>query len=299
MKRVGYIGLGIMGAPMAANLLKAGFQVTVWNRTASRADPLVKLGAKTAASPAEVAAQVEAVCVNVTDTPDVQQVIFGPRGIVEGNPGNTAGMVILDHSTISAAATRDFARRLEQYEIEFLDAPVSGGQVGAIAGSLAVMVGGKSEVFTRCLPILQAMGKTITHIGPVGAGQVCKACNQIGVVASLLGACEAMALAAREGIDVNKMIQVLGGGAADSWQLRVLGPKIMSGDLKPAFMIDLLNKDLAIVQEAARNLKLSLPVTALAVDLFLAAAANGMGRDGTQAVSRIYENLGAFSFRPE
>jgi 3-hydroxyisobutyrate dehydrogenase len=298
MKRIGYIGLGIMGSAMAENLIKNGFEVTVWNRTPGKAARLRELGAKWADSPAEVARHVEAVCVNVTDTKDVEEVIFGKKGIVEGNPGDTAGLVVIDHSTISPGATRDFARRLEPYGIEFLDAPVSGGDVGARAGTLTVMCGGKQEVYDRCVPVLRGMGKTINRIGDVGAGQAAKACNQVLCAVNLVGACEAIALAIREGIDPRKMVEAVGAGAGGSWQFNTLGPKILNGDLKPAFMIDLLNKDLAIVADEARAAQLPMPATHLVSELFRAAARQGLGREGTQAVSRIVEQLGGFNYKP-
>lgn len=296
MKRVGYIGLGIMGAPMAENLLKAGFELTVWNRTRSRAATVLERGGEWADSPAEVAVRSEALCINVTDTADVEQVIFGKRGIIEGNPGDTAGMVIIDHSTISPRATRQFAERLAQYEIEFLDAPVSGGDVGARAGTLATMIGGKAEVVERCMPIFKAVAKTITHVGPVGAGQVAKACNQVLVALNMVGVCEALALAKQEGLDPQTVINAVAGGAAGSWTLQNLGPRIARGDMAPGFMIDLINKDLNIVHDEAAATGLSMPGMHLASDLFRAAGAMGHGRDGTQALSKVFEMLGGFRY---
>ena len=291
MKRIGYIGLGIMGSAMAANLLKAGFELTVWNRTRSRAKSLLDAGARWAQNPAELAAAVEVVCINVTDTADVEQVIFGPRGVVEGNPGDIADMVIIDHSTISPAATRDFAARLAPQGIHLLDAPVSGGDTGARNGTLSIMVGGERDVFERCLPVLQAVGKAITHVGPSGLGQACKACNQILCAVNLLGVCEALALARKEGLDLEKMLAVTTAGAGGSWSLANLGPQIAGADMRPGFMIDLLNKDLKIVRRESEGLDLPLPATGLAAELFRAAAALGHGHDGTQAVSRVYEQL--------
>jgi 3-hydroxyisobutyrate dehydrogenase len=296
MKRIGYIGLGIMGSAMATNLLKAGFEVTVWNRTRSRAKSLLERGAKWADSPAQVAATAQAVCVNVTDTPDVEQVIFGPRGIVEGNPGDTADLIIIDHSTISPAATRHFAARLAPQGIHLLDAPVTGGDVGARNATLSIMVGGDAEIFERCVPIFQAVGRTITHVGPSGLGQACKACNQVLCAVNLLGVCEALALARKEGLDLSKMLAVTMAGAGGSWSLSNLGPQIAAGDMRPGFMIDLLNKDLKIVRRESESLGLPLPAIALAAELFRAAGALGHGRDGTQAVSRAYERLAAMTY---
>ncbi len=297
MNRVGYIGLGIMGLPMAKNLLDAGFELTVWNRTESKAKPLLDAGAKWAQTPAALAAKVTTVCINVTDTPDVEQVIFGKQGIVEGNPGDTAGLTVIDHSTISPEATRQFARRLAEYDIDMLDAPVSGGDTGAKAGTLSIMVGGKKQVFQRARPIFDVVGKSITHVGDHGAGQACKACNQILCGLNLLATCEAMALAKSEGLDLEKMIEVTSAGAGGSWQLANLGPKIAADDMAPGFMIDLINKDLRIVRNAATGGRLPLLGANLAADLFVAAGADGHGRSGTQALSKVIERLGGFGYR--
>ena len=296
--RVGYVGLGIMGRSMAANLIKAGFALTVWNRTASKCDELAKLGATVADSPAQVAAASEAVCVNVSDTPDVEAVIFGPRGIA--SPGGAQpGAIVIDHSTINPAATQRFAAELASRRIGFLDAPVSGGDVGARNATLCIMVGGEQANYERCLPIFNAMGKTIRHMGPAGMGQVCKACNQIAVVVTLLGVCEAMALANKSGLDVRKMIEVVNGGAGASWQLGTLGPKIADGNFAPGFMIDLVLKDLNIVHDAAGAVSLPLPATALTESLFRAVKADASldgGKLGTQALAKAIEKLGAFRF---
>ena len=294
IRKVGYVGLGIMGQAMAANLLKAGYELIVWNRTASKASPLAKEGAVVAESPADVAAKgAQVIFINVTDTPDVEEVIFGDTGIA-GAAG--AGVIVVDNSTINPVATQGFAARLAEQGIDFLDAPVSGGDVGARNGTLSIMVGGSAEAFERCLPLFEAMGKSINHLGPAGMGQTCKACNQIAVSLNLLGTCEAMALAKRSGLDLKKMIQVLSGGAAGSWQIANLGPKIADGDLDPGFMVDLVLKDLAIVSDTAREHKLPLTGTALAEGYFRAVAAAGDGRLGTQAMSKVLEELGRLKF---
>jgi 3-hydroxyisobutyrate dehydrogenase len=293
---VGYVGLGIMGSAMAANLLKAGFKVTVWNRTAAKAQPLVDQGAAQAASLADLARSgVQAICINVSDTPDVEAVLLGDDGLLAHAP---AGTIIIDHSTISPTATQTFAQKCADKGVHFLDAPVSGGDVGARNATLSIMVGGDEASFQRCLPVFQAMGKNITHLGPAGMGQTCKACNQIAVSLNLLGVCEAMALAKKSGLDLNKMIQVVSGGAAGSWQLANLGPRIAQGDMAPGFMIDLVLKDLAIVANAADDLNLPLAGTALAQQYFRAVAASGdeAGRQGTQAMSQTLEKLGHFKY---
>jgi len=294
VRSVGYIGMGIMGSAMAENLVKAGFQVTVWNRTASKCKSLVDAGAAVADSPADVAAAgPDVICTNVTDTADVEQVIFGQQGIVQSAK---AGLIIVDNSTISPRVTQQMADRLAKQDITLLDAPVSGGDVGAKNGTLSIMVGGDQVTFDHCLPIFEAMGKSILLVGPVGMGQTCKACNQICVSLNLLGVCEALALAKKSGLDMAKMIEVVSGGAAGSWQLANLGPKVANGDHAPGFMIDLVLKDLALVADAGRGNGLGLSGTALAESYFRAVASDGGGRLGTQAMARTIEKLGAFSY---
>ena len=294
IRRVGYVGMGIMGAAMARNVLKAGFELTIWNRTASKCRPLADEGATVAESPADMAASgPDVICTNVTDTPDVEQVIFGDGGIADRAK---AGLIVVDNSTISPKATQRLASRLAEQKVDLLDAPVSGGDVGAQKGTLSIMVGGPNTVFQRCLTVLEAMGKSIVHVGPAGMGQTCKACNQICVTLTLLGVCEALALARRSGLDLAKMIQVVSGGAAGSWQLENLGPKIAEADHNPGFMIDLVLKDLALVAESARQLKLPLTGTALGESYFRAIQADDGGRLGTQAMAKAIEKLGNFNF---
>lgn len=294
IRTVGYIGLGIMGGAMARNLVRAGFELTVWNRTPERCQPLQALGAVVASSPGDLAARApDAICINVSDTPDVEQVLFGERGLAaKARPG----LIVVDHSTIRPDATRQFAARLEAAGVALLDAPVSGGDVGAREGTLTIMVGGPEQAFRRLEPLFRAVGRTLTHLGPSGMGQACKACNQIAVSVSLLGACEALALAKQSGLALDLMIEVLSGGAAASWQLANLGPKIARGDHAPGFMIDLVLKDLGIIGEFARGLRLPLAATALAESYFREVAASGGGRLGTQALARSLEALGGFRF---
>ncbi|QPJ62999.1 MAG: NAD(P)-dependent oxidoreductase [Candidatus Nitronauta litoralis] len=294
MKKIGYIGLGIMGASMARNLLCEGFEVIVWNRTESRADVLLNDGAKWAKSPEALADQVELICVNVTDTPDVEAVLFGAGGIA-GRSGSSP-LVVVDHSTISPEATRGFARRLKDRKIDFLDAPVTGGDIGARDATLSIMVGGEEPVFMRSLPVLKAVGKKITYVGENGAGQLCKACNQIMGALNLLGVCEAMALAQKGGLALNKMLEVTGAGAAGSWALDNLGKQIAEGDMEPGFMVDLMRKDLTIVQKEAAGLDLPLLGAGMVERLFQAASEMGHGQKGTQALSRVVEATGKFKF---
>jgi 3-hydroxyisobutyrate dehydrogenase-like beta-hydroxyacid dehydrogenase len=283
IRRVGYIGLGIMGRAMALNLMRAGFEVTVWNRTPGKALALGEQGAAVALSPAAVAEAVEVVCVNVTDTPDVEAVLLGPAGVVEGA---RPGLVVIDHSTIDPVATQRMAAALAGRGVTLLDAPVSGGDVGAKQGTLSIMVGGESAAFARCRPVLEAMGKSITHVGGSGMGQACKACNQAAVACTLQGVCEALALGERLGLDLGRMLEVVGAGAGGSWQLSNLGPKIVAGDFSPGFMIDLVLKDLRIVMEAGEGAGLTLDGVRAALRRFEQVQAEGGGRLGTQAMAK-------------
>lgn len=279
--RVGFIGLGIMGSPMAANLLKAGFQVTVWNRTSVRADSLVAAGAVLAGSPREVAEVSEVTLSCVTNSPDVETVALGANGVIEGAP---AGSVYIDCSTISPEVARRVAAALAAKGVSMLDAPVSGGDVGARAGTLAIMVGGEAATFERCLPVLEAMGKTVVHVGPSGAGQVVKLCNQVAGGLHLLAMAEAIALARAAGVAPEKMLEVVGAGAAGSWMLSNLAPRALRGDFAPGFMVDLMQKDLGLVLETAAKEALPLPGTALVQQMLRILQAQGRGSEGTQAI---------------
>ena len=298
VRHVGYLGMGIMGSRMAANLLKAGFQVTVWNRTASRCEPLKAQGAGVADSPAALAAMgPQVICLNVSDTPDVEAVLFGKDGVAAGAK---SGLVVVDHSTISPAATVDFAGRLSAKGVTFMDAPVSGGDVGAAKGTLSIMVGGDAATFERIKPMFEAMGKAITLVGEVGAGQVCKACNQVAVSCALMGVCEAIGLARQSGLDVQKMVEVVSAGAGGSWQLANLGPRIARGDHAPGFMIDLMLKDLGIVLDAGKQQGVPMHGTQAADRYFKLVRDQEPdgGRLGTQGMARALEREGNFRIAP-
>lgn len=290
--RIGFIGLGIMGKPMCANLLKAGYTLTVWNRSQPSIDTVVGYGAAAGASPADVAAQSDIIITIVTDSPDVEKVVLGEGGVIEGAQ---PGAVVIDMTTMSPAVTRDIAAKLAEKGVDMLDAPVSGGDVGAKNGTLSIMVGGKEEVFERCLPVFQAMGKNILHIGPHGAGQTTKLCNQIAVAVNMLAGCEAIMLAARSGIDPHKMLQAISAGAAGSWMISNLAPRIVNGDFAPGFMIRLAQKDLRLVLEAAAQLDLPLPGTSLMNQVWRAVEADGGGDLGTQAAIKALEKLANFT----
>ena len=293
-ERIGFIGLGIMGEPMCRNLMKAGYACTVNTRTKSRAEKLLSEGAVWSDSPKDTAEKSDVIITIVTDTPDVEKVILGEGGIIEGiNPGS----VVIDMSTISPSATRNMAAALKEKGSDMLDAPVSGGDTGAIAGTLSIMVGGKQEVFDRCLPVFEAMGKSINLIGDHGAGQMTKLCNQVAVSVANLAMAEALILAARAGLDMEKMLAAISGGAAGSWQLSNLAPRIIKRDFDPGFMVKLQQKDLRLVLGAASELGLGLPGTSLAHQLFNAVEAAGEGDEGTQALVKSLERLSGVEVR--
>jgi len=288
--RAGFVGLGIMGGPMAANVLKSGFPLTVHNRTAAKAEPLRRAGAAVAACPADVARASDVVVLCVSDTPDVVEVVAGRAdGLAAGAHD---GLVVVDCSTVAPHAAETCGRALAGRGAAFLDAPVSGGDVGAKAGTLSIMVGGDRAAFDRALPVLEAMGKTVTYCGGPGAGYVVKLCNQICGGLHLLAAAEALCLARAAGIEPEPMLKALCSGAAGSWILQNLGPKMAAGDDRPGFFIDYQLKDLRIAAETAHRLGVPLPAAAMAESLFRAASAQGYGRCGTQSVYHVVRGLG-------
>ncbi len=289
--KIGFIGMGIMGQPMARNLLRAGHHVTIYNRTRSRTSELVAEGAKVASTPRECSQGNPVVITMVTDSSDVEAVVLGKDGAAEGLP--EAG-VIIDMSTISPEVTRKIHARLKEKGIGFLDAPVSGGDIGAQKGTLTIMVGGDPEVFERVKLVFEPMGKRITLMGPPGSGQATKACNQILCALNMLGVCEALALAERSGLNLEQMHQVVTGGAANSWALENLGKRIIQGDFGPGFMVKLIQKDLGIVLDAAKSLKLPLSGTSLCQQYFRANEAHDEGDLGTQAMYKVLQRLGHF-----
>lgn len=286
--RVGFVGLGLMGLPMARRVLRAGFRLTVHNRTAAKAAPLVAEGAEQAATPAEAAARSDIVITMVTDSPDVVAVVGGDRGLLAGAaPGTTW----IDMSTISPEVTRRLGAAAAAGGVECLDAPVSGGPPGAEAGTLSIMAGGRREVLDACRPLLQVMGTTIVHVGELGAGQVTKACNQVVIAATLAGIAEALVLGARAGVEPALIREALMGGYAGSRLLEVHGERMIKHAFQPGFFVRLHDKDLHIVIEMARSLAVSAPVTALAAQHFNALVADGDGELDNSAMVKVYERL--------
>ena len=288
MEKIGFIGLGIMGKPMALNLIKAGFELVVFNRTSSKMDELINAGAIGVKSPKEVAENSDIIITIVSDTPDVENVILGEHGVIHGVK---EGSVVIDMSTISPAVTKEIAVKLKEENVEMLDAPVSGGDTGAINGTLAIMVGGESDVLDRCMPIFSAMGKSITHTGANGMGQIVKLCNQILVSVTNMAVSEAVLFAQRSDVDAQTMIEATKGGAAGSWQLANLGPKMVNEDFAPGFMIDLQQKDLRLVLESAAQINLPLPTLSYVHQMYTSNQANGEGKEGTQALYKAVRRL--------
>lgn len=286
MTRLGYIGLGIMGKGMAANLISAGHPLTVWNRTPSKADGL---NATVVDSPREVGPASDIVFVCVSDTPDVEEVVFGDYGVIHGM---TEGDVLVDHSTVSPVATAQLAAQAAELGIEWVDAPVSGGSEGAEKGTLAVMAGGDPDALDRVRPFMETYSTSIVHVGDEpGSGQMVKAVNQVLVVLNQLAASEAFMLADAAGLDLRKTLAAVEGGAAGSWMLSNRGPQMIERDWRPGFTIDLQQKDLRLVLEAADEVGTSLPGTALVFQLYRSLQTRGLGSEGNHALVKALENL--------
>jgi 3-hydroxyisobutyrate dehydrogenase len=288
VKKIGFIGLGLMGSGMSMNLVKAGFPVTVWNRTASKMKPLLDAGAKGAGSPKEVAVNSDVMVSIVTDSQDVEEVILGPEGAIHGAK---SGAVVIDMSTISPSVTRRIAEELGKKGVKMLDAPVSGGAIGARDGTLSIMVGGEDETFNECLPIFEAMGKTITHVGGNGMGQTVKLVNQILVGTTMLGVAEALMFAKKSGVDLEKCHAAVSGGAAGSWQLTNNGARLLKGDHEPGFKVKDYMKDLRLIMEAAADANMPLVGTSVVHQMFRSLEAEGLNQKGTQAVILAVEKL--------
>jgi len=285
---VGFVGLGVMGKAMARNLLKAGFKVVLYNRSRGACDELAAEGGLVAGSPAQVAAQAQVICLCLPDTPDVEQVLFGPDGVAGSAK---SGSVVIDFSTISAPATSEFAARLEKLGVAMLDSPVSGGPGGARDGTLTCMIGGAAATLAACMPVFQAVGRSFTHIGASGAGQLCKSCNQLVVFGTLAAVCEALTLARKSGIDPAKVREALLGGSAQSFVMQNHAKRLLDNQLAPGFRASLMRKDIKLAAAAIEGAGSFAPLTALSEQL-LAALCN-TGRDGldSAALGLMYEEL--------
>jgi 2-hydroxy-3-oxopropionate reductase len=288
MLKVGYIGLGLMGKSIARNILKAGFPVVVHNRSRAAVAELVAEGAMEAFSAAEVAEQVDVIFTNLPDSPDVEKVVLGPGGILEAS---RPGLVYVDNSTIKPATARHLADELSQKGTYALDAPVSGGDIGAKNGTLTIMVGGDAGALEKVRPVFMAMGKTVTHVGAAGAGQVAKAANQIMVAAQMVAMGELLVFSQKAGVDPKKVVEAIKGGAAQCWTLDVKPPRLFAGNRNPGFKAYMQAKDLNIVLETAREYGVPLPATAENTQLFQAMLQMGMGELDNSAVVGVLEAL--------
>ncbi len=288
MLKVGYIGLGLMGKSIARNILKAGFPLVVHNRSRAAVDELAAEGATAASSAEEVAAQVDIVFTNLPDSPDVEQVVLGPGGILAGAH---AGLIFVDNSTIKPASARHLAASLAEKGVFALDAPVSGGDIGAKNATLSIMVGGDAAALEKARPVFMAMGKTVTHVGEAGAGQVAKAANQIMVAAQMVALGELLVFSQKAGVDPQKVVDAIKGGAAQCWALDVKPARLFAGNRGPGFKAYMQAKDLNIVLETAREYGVPLPGTAENAQLFNAMLQMGMGELDNSAVVGVLEAL--------
>jgi 2-hydroxy-3-oxopropionate reductase len=285
---VGFVGLGTMGREMALNLLKAGYAVRAYDVRKEAVDDLLPHGATGAEGPADAARDADIVISMLPDTPQVEEIVYAEEGLLASPP---RGRIVIDMSTISPVAVRRMHADLKAAGVAFLDAPVSGGPVGAKNASLSIMVGGDRDAFLRAEPYFRAMGTTITHVGEAGAGQTVKLCNQLVCAINLQAICEALALGRASGVDLEQLRNVLLGGSAASWMLDKLGPAMIAGDPSAGFRIDLMLKDLRLVQEQALSLYVPLPATALVTSQYVEARAHGEGTNGNQALFRVYDRM--------
>jgi 2-hydroxy-3-oxopropionate reductase len=296
-ERLGYIGLGLIGAPMARNLMKAGYEVVIHNRSRAIVDQLASEGAIPASSPREVAEQVTAVFTCLPDSPDVEKVALdGEDGIIAGARD---GLLYVDHSTIKPETARHVSKKMDEAGVMCLDAPVSGGDVGAQAGTLAIMVGGPHTAFERAMPYFEATGKTITYVGESGAGQVAKACNQVMVAAQMVAMGELLVLAKKSGVDPERVVAAIRGGAAQCWTLDNKPGRIFEGNRAPGFKSYMQHKDLGIVMDTARAYGVSLPLTAISAQLYEAMQQTGMRELDNSAVLGVLEALSGVKIGPE
>lgn len=280
--------MGIMGASIARNLMKAGHELVVHNRSQAIVDEFVRAGAVRAGSPKEVAAQVEFVFTNLPDTPDVEMVTLGSEGIMEGA---RPGLIVIDNSTIKPEAARTIASRLAEVSVQALDAPVSGGDIGARDGTLTIMVGGEEDAYNRALPLFAAMGKKSVLVGGSGAGQIAKACNQIICAAQMVALAEALTTAQQAGVDPARVVEAIKGGAAQMWTLDVKPPRLFAGNRSPGFKAYMQHKDLGIVLDTAKTYGIPLPMTAVVQQLYTAMLQMGMRELDNSAIIGVYEAL--------
>jgi 2-hydroxy-3-oxopropionate reductase len=297
---VGFVGLGIMGLPMASNLLDAGYTVVGYNRSDEPVETLVERGGEAGASPADTAARSDVVVTCLPDSPDVLEVVLGEGE--EDDPvvdGLSDGMTLVDTSTISPTVTERVAADLDEMGVAMLDAPISGGEEGAVEGTLSIMVGGEASTLEECRPLLDVMGATVTHCGPSGAGQVTKACNQIVVACTNVAVSEALVFAEKAGADLDAVVDAISGGAAGCWTLDNRAPRMIRGNFDPGFFADYQYKDLRIATDAGEAFGAPMPATELSHELYKSMVENGMGRDDNSGVMQVVEMLAGTEARVE
>lgn len=292
--RIGWIGTGVMGSSMCGHLMTAGFSATVYNRTKSKAQPLIDKGAAWADTPKAVAQASDVVFTIVGFPSDVRSVILGDDGVL---PGSKQGSVIVDMTTSEPSLAVEIAEAAKQRGVHSVDAPVSGGDIGAREARLSIMIGGEKDIVDALQPCWQAMGKTIVHQGPAGAGQHTKMVNQTLVAASMIGVCEALLYGYRAGLNLNVVLESVSSGAAGSWSLANLGPRIIKGNFEPGFMVEHFIKDMGIILSEARRMKIAMPGLALVHQLYVALAAQGHGRDGTHALQLALATISGFDWK--
>ena len=293
-ERIGFIGLGIMGLPMAGHIVSSGYSLTAYDLNPSRLSSLLDAGATAAKSPSEVATMSDITITMVPDSPDVEAAICGPEGVINGA---VSGSVVIDMSTISPNTSRSLAARLSKRGVDMLDAPVTGGQWGAEEASLSIMVGGDKATFERCLPVLQVLGGLVTHMGSTGAGHTAKLANQILSAGCLSGVNEALLFASKSGLDLRVFLEAALKGAGRSWHLETMGPRIIEGNFAPGFLVRHMQKDLRLVQEAAAEMALPLPMSDQQVQLYRSVEAAGGSEMGHHALIKALETLSGIEAR--
>lgn len=287
-EKIGFIGLGIMGTPMSRHLLDGGYAVTVWNRNPARMKALTDAGATAGSSPADVARKSTVTITMVGDSQDVEEVVGGKNGVIEGT---ASGSVVIDMSTISPVTSRSLAQRLAKKGVQLLDAPVTGGSAGAQAATLSILVGGDRAAFERCLPVFQKLGKAITLVGPSGSGHTAKLANQILVAGCMSGIAEALVFAKKAGLDLGTWFEAVKGGAGSSWHLTTQAPKVLDGDFSAGYMVKHHRKDLRLIQETAHEMGVPLPVASAVLQLYRSLQSTGGDELGHQALVKVYEQL--------
>lgn len=294
MEKIGFIGLGIMGKPMAKNLIKAGYQLVVYDLNQAAVEEVVAAGAAPGTSPMDVASQVEIVITMLPNSPHVKEVVLGENGVLAGAK---PGLIIIDMSSIAPLASKEVAAKAAEHQVEMIDAPVSGGEPKAIDGTLSIMVGGKKEIFDRCKPILSKMGKSVVHCGEIGAGNTTKLANQVIVALNIAALSEALVLGTKAGVEPEVIFEAIRGGLAGSTVMEAKAPMIFEGNFKPGFKIELHIKDLANALETGHEVGVPLPLTSQVMEIMQALKVDGKGQNDHGGIIQFYEKLAGIEVR--